>query len=79
MEIPLVILLYIYLAIVGLFVLFSFFDLYHMIRFGFLNGTTITTTFVFLAAAALILFISYQQLNPIDWSETISIGLPIEL
>ncbi|MFH0951569.1 MAG: hypothetical protein V1838_00035 [Patescibacteria group bacterium] len=79
MEIPLVILLYIFLALVGLFVVFSFFDLYHVIRFGFLNGATITAAFIFIAGAAMILFISYQQLQPIDWSETILIGLPIEL
>jgi hypothetical protein len=43
------------------------------------NGTTTTVTFVFLAVAALIFFISYTQLREIDWSEVITIDLPVML
>jgi hypothetical protein len=79
MEIPYSILLYLYIGLVALFVLLAFFDLYHIARFGFVNGTTTTVTFVFLAVAALIFFISYTQLREIDWSEVITIDRPVML
>ncbi len=79
MEIPYSIFLYLYLGLIGLFALLAFFDLYHIARFGFVNGTTTTVTFVFLAVTALILFISYTELQQIDWSEMIVIELPVSL
>jgi len=79
MEIPYSILLYIFIGLVGVYFIFSLFDLYHIIRFGFFNGTTATVTFIFLAVSALILFISYEQLRPIDWSDSIKIELPVSL
>jgi len=77
MEITYSVILYIYLGLVALFIIFSFFDLYHVVRFGFLNSTTVGMTFVFIAGSAILLFISYTYLRDIDWSQKIIIELPV--
>lgn len=79
MDIPYSILLYVFIGLISLYLILSIFDLYHIARFGFLNQTTMTVTFVFLAVTALILFVSYTELRQIDWSETITINLPVSI
>lgn len=77
MEIPYSVILYVYLGLVGLFIIFCLVDLYHVVRFGFLNSTTVGMTFVFIAGSAILLFISYTYLKDIDWSQQIIIELPV--
>jgi len=71
MEITLVIFYYVYLALVGVFLIFVFFHLYHLFRFGFITFGTIFFAIVFIGVTIAILFFSWQALREIDWSEPI--------
>lgn len=75
MEIPYIVLFYIYVGLVGLYVLFAFFDLFHVVRFGMWNFTTTTVTFLFIAGSVLILFVSFQWLSQVDWTQVITLRL----
>ncbi|USN53562.1 MAG: hypothetical protein H6760_00060 [Candidatus Nomurabacteria bacterium] len=75
MEISYIVLFYIYVGLVGLYVLFAFFDLFHVVRFGMWNFTTTTVTFLFIAGSVLILFVSFQWLSQVDWTQVITLRL----
>jgi protein-S-isoprenylcysteine O-methyltransferase Ste14 len=61
---------YIFLAI---FVVFSLFAIYHLAHFVPPSSVAFFTTYIFLAGAALIIFISWRELQGVDWTETLSI------
>lgn len=71
--IPISILLIIFLIFIGLVVLFTFFNVYHMLRFGKAGAATlgITATYI-LVVSALIIWSLYVILT-IDWSLTIDV------
>jgi hypothetical protein len=72
-EISFYVLLIIYCLVVASFIVFAIFNLYHLFNFGFLSFLSFLMTFIFLAGAILILFITYTLAVPIDWSQTIII------
>jgi protein-S-isoprenylcysteine O-methyltransferase Ste14 len=61
---------YIFLAI---FVLFALFAIYYLARFVPPSSIAFFTTYIFLAGAILIIFISWQSLQGVDWTQTIFI------
>jgi len=79
MELPLIVILIVYLFLVAVCLFFAFFNIYHAIRFGVLNFTTVFTSFLFLAGIIVICFISYQNLQSINWQESITLFKSIEL
>lgn len=69
MEITLTLFFYLYLVIVGGFLIFAFFELYHLFKFGFLTFGAIILAIIFVAVTGLILFFSWQTIQTVDWSE----------
>jgi len=66
----LLIIFYIYLAV---FFTLSFFSFYHLLKFGQNNFTAFIMTAIFMGGTVIILFIIWQNLVGIDWSQTILI------
>lgn len=67
--IPLSFLLIPYGLFLLLFLIFAFFNIYHVFRFGFGELPLFFVTFVFMALSVLIIFISFQQISQIDLTE----------
>jgi undecaprenyl pyrophosphate phosphatase UppP len=59
---------YIFLAI---FVIFSLFAIYHLAKFVPPSSLAFFTTYIFLAGAILIIFITWQELQSVDWTQTV--------
>ncbi|PIS04640.1 MAG: hypothetical protein COT81_05450 [Candidatus Buchananbacteria bacterium CG10_big_fil_rev_8_21_14_0_10_42_9] len=74
MGIPLVIFYVAYLIAVAIFIIYSVFNIYHLVRFGYLNLANITIIFFYLFIAAGILIISWEYISQIDWAMQIPIG-----
>lgn len=62
----------IYYVFLAIFVLFSIFAVYHLANFVPPSSIAFFTTYIFLAGAALILFISWKELQGVDWTQTLS-------
>jgi len=75
MTIPLTIFLVLYAAFLVFYVIFSFFNIFHLMKFGAISFTTYFMAFLYLAGILVVLFFSYQGLAAIDWSEGIKIDL----
>jgi hypothetical protein len=73
MQIPIIILLLLYLMMVTLFVLFSISLVYHALRFGTASLVNLLTLGIYLAGAVFILINSYLYLINVDWSGIIII------
>lgn len=73
MGIPLSIFYFIYLIFVIGFLLFTFFNVYHLIRFGFLTAGNIMIIIFYVAVSILIFSISWFYISQIDWQTTIPI------
>ena len=73
MTIPLFVLLIIYLALIGIMLIFALYNIYHIIRFGTLKSYTLLISFIFISGIIIILFSAYQNLKDINWHEQITI------
>lgn len=60
-----------YFIFLFLFAIFSIIDIYHLAKFVPPSSVAFFTTYIFLAVAAIIIFLSWQELAKIDWSQTI--------
>jgi len=78
MAISLSLLYYAYLIMVLLFFIFSFFIVYHLLRFGYFNMGSLVLVIVFIAVSAMILIFSWQQLSKVDWNQPIEISSGLE-
>ena len=58
-----------YYIFLGLFILFSLFSIYHLARFVPLSSLGFFTTYIFLAGAAIIIFVSWQEIQLVDWTQ----------
>jgi hypothetical protein len=83
MSFTLAILLIPYILIVLLFLTLAVLNIYHLIIYGATTGVSFLFTFIFLAGAAVIAFISWQLLSPIDWTTGVGFSLysggPVDL
>ncbi len=70
MEISLSIFYYIYMLAVAVFMVYSLFNIYHLLRFGFLTAGTIAIIVIYLLGAFVILSTSFSVINTIDWTQT---------
>jgi hypothetical protein len=77
-DIPYSVLYWIYLLGVLAILVFAFFNLYHLLRFGFRTTVNVTMTFALIAGTVIILFISYSWLQGLDWSRYVHIEIPID-
>ncbi len=75
MTVPLIIFLYLYIALLVLFAFFAFFNIYHIIRFSFWDFASFLATFFFLASTVLLLFLSFEYIRGVDWQQGIPLGL----
>ncbi len=74
MEITLSLFLYLYLAFLALWACFAFFNFYHVIRFSFWGFTAFFSTFLFIAASVIVLFISFEYFRAVDWQQPLAFG-----
>lgn len=74
MQFSLSLLLLIYYFFILVFLLFSFFNLYHIIKFGVANPITVFIFFLYIAGLVFILFVSWCFIKQIDWSYQIDIN-----
>lgn len=73
MEIPYFIFLIIYLVGVLVYFFFAFFNIYHIIRFGFFDFSGKLNTFLYFGIILGILVITFLLLSDIDWFNTLSL------
>lgn len=66
-EIYLYYILYIFYALYAGWFIFSLFNIYHALKFGFVNYASYFMTFVFMGASIIVLFVTYQALGEVDW------------
>ena len=71
MAFPFTIFLWFYLVAAFIVVLFGLSSLYHLLKFGLLSTTSVTTTFILVAGMVTILFVSYKLISPFDWSQSL--------
>lgn len=75
MSIPLIIFLYVYLALLLAWVIFAFFNLFHMVEYSFWGFTAFLATFLFSASVIIVLFLSFTFLKGVDWHQTYELNL----
>ena len=69
MIIPLAIFYYLYLVVIGFYVIYSFFNLYHLWRFGFFSLTNILIMTIFIAVSYWLITFSFSILAQVDWQK----------
>lgn len=70
MEISSVILLYIFYVLLGVFLLFSLINLFHLFRFGLIGFGALFMGLVYVVLAAFIVFHSLDIAQGHDWTES---------
>ncbi len=73
MQIPIFIILILYLMTAGFFAVFSLFLVYHALKFGVASAMNVVALFIYLAVATAIIIRSYFYITTIDWSQLIII------
>ena len=73
MSFPLYYFLTTYFLFLLIWSIFSLVAIYHVLRFGFLNFTTLASTLIFIAVSAMLLIYSYNFINQIDWNLNVSL------
>lgn len=71
--IPISIFYFIYLAFVGVFLLFTLFNVYHLVRFGFLSIANISIIVFYIGMSIMMLLVSWYYIGQIDWQQVIPI------
>ncbi len=59
---------YIFLVLFGLFSLFA---IYHLARFVPPSSVAFFTTYVFLAGVAIVIFVTWQEIQIVDWNQVV--------
>ncbi|MBU0670784.1 MAG: hypothetical protein ABH835_01590 [Patescibacteria group bacterium] len=75
MEIPYYIFLIIYLIGLGVYFFISFFNVYHIVRFGFFDFSGKLNTFLYFGVVAAILFVTFLLLKDVNWFDTIPLNI----
>ncbi|NIV98413.1 hypothetical protein GWN26_04355 [Candidatus Saccharibacteria bacterium] len=68
---PLYVLLILYAIFLLGFAFFSLFAVYHLIKFGFRTLGNFLMIFIFLGMCVIVLFVSWQYINQIDWLQNV--------
>ncbi|MBI2476931.1 hypothetical protein HYV72_02035 [Candidatus Uhrbacteria bacterium] len=69
--IPFSILLVIFFAFMGLVLLFTFFNIYHMLRYGKAGLTTPLVTIAYVVVIFFMITMSVRNILNIDWTERV--------
>jgi len=77
MSVPLSVLLLPLALFLLMFFIFSLINLVHMIKFASFDMAGFGVTFIFFALSTILLWYSYQLLNPINWTEPINFSLNV--
>jgi len=73
MEIPLYVFLLGYLIYIAIFLIFSFFNLYTMAKYGFVSFGAWAVTISYIVVTLLALFVSYYYIAQVDWSKSFQV------
>jgi hypothetical protein len=73
MSITLSILLYLYLALVLIWLIGCLVAIFHVLKFGFKNLITYVATFIFMAGTILILLATLNFILAVDWNKDVTI------
>ncbi len=60
-----------YFVFLAIFALFAIFAIYHLAKFVPPSSIAFFTTYIFLAGAILIIFITWQELQGVDWTQIV--------
>lgn len=72
-SIPIAVLLILYAIFILFFLLYSFFNMYHVLRFGVANVTTCAIVAVYVTGSVILLGVSAASLLRYDWSTPFSV------
>lgn len=59
---------YLYLIIILFFIFYSFFNIYHLIRFGFASLVNAIIIIGYIVVATILVIYSLNLLSPVDWT-----------
>lgn len=76
MEIPAYILLIVYGAALLMIVVFSYFNVYHVMRFGMHTAAAYAMSAVYVVVVAVIVMSTWASLGSVDWGGSFSVELP---
>jgi len=74
MAIPLSIFYYTYLILLAVFLFFTFFNVYHLVRFGFLSLSNLVMIIFYIIISILIITVSWNYIGQIDWTQSIQLA-----
>lgn len=72
-TIPYVLFLWPYFIAVAVLLYLAAASVFHVLRFGTLTSASVAIAFTIMAGTAIILFMSYRSLSPVDWQQTIDL------
>ena len=78
MGIPLYLFYFIYLALIVVFIFYSLFNIYHLVRFGFLGIVSIVIIFFYIGISIAILLLTASFANQVDWQVVIPMSFTLE-
>jgi hypothetical protein len=68
-----------FLFLIGMWMIFAFFNIFHALKFGYINYISYFMTFILLGATVIILFIGYDLLSEVNWYQTFSFGIETDI
>ena len=75
MEIPYIIFLILYLALLLVYFIFASFNIYHVVRFGFFDPSAKFVTILYLGSMIFILAVTAILVIGVDWAQTLSLNV----
>ena len=69
---PITYLVYPFIALIGFWIILAFFNIYHTLKYGYINYISYFMTFILIGGAIIIIFITNELLIRIDWTQIIS-------
>ncbi len=59
---------YLFLLVAGVFLLYSLFNIYHLLRFGFQSFSNVAIIILYIIGSALYVWIAVHDLAQFDWT-----------
>jgi len=72
-EFPLYSFLILYLVYIGIFLIFSLFNVYHLVKHGFSSVFVYIVIILYIMLAAVVVFLTYYYLQEVDWNQSLSL------
>jgi hypothetical protein len=77
MEVQLSFFLIPYIVFVLIFLFYTFSNIYHIVKFGFVSFFSYLITFAYIVVTIATLFVSYFYIAQVNWDATIQIINPV--